>query len=326
MVLFVSSGAAEVAEVRNRYLPYPPVANPAVGISWPKGQALPVFAKPAATLDMVAVQDLTRDEQITFSALQGLVNKQQPRIYLLNSRSEVGVDTWANTPTINLGPGNWIEAGRKYELVAKYAKDLAGVVLYNPDLNPHYRNLAGTIAGLKNALPVTVEVLGQMKDHGIALGVLVDLTGLTFSSPVEIYQYLYDKYWPGCEKRLILSAKPYDEKGGGDYSHTRDIAAASGAAVVWLDCRIQAEKLVFQKFLGDMKAGEAVALGWYSTERSGITTVSAYGIGTMPSDHFFNGSVFAGMDHRIHIPKVPKKPELHNKIYVAVFISDGDNI
>jgi hypothetical protein len=173
-------------------------------------------------------------------------------------------------------------------------------------------------------LPVTPEIRNRLQEHGIALRVLVDLTDLKYSSPVQIYEHLYQHYWAQCEKRLMVSARP--EERGGDLHHTRDIAAACGAAVVWLDNRIPAERVMMRKFFGDMKAGEAVALGWYSTERSGITTASEFGIGTLPADFYLSGSVYAGTDHQIQIPKVPKMPELTNKIYVALFISDGDNI
>ncbi len=81
-----------------------------------------------------------------------------------------------------------------------------------------------------------------------------------------------------------------------------------------------------RKSLGNMKAGEAVALRWYSTERSGITTASEFGIGTLPADFHLSGSVYSGTDHRIQVPKVPKMPLLTNKVCVASFISDGDNI
>lgn len=315
--------AADLAR-KNLFTPYPSVTNPKEGMSWPKGQALPIFATPARTLDELLVENLSKDEQITFSALQGQVNRQQPRIYLANSRSDEGSDTWPNTATMGFGPRNRIAAGSQYELLAKYAKELKGVVLYDPKISPHYRNVAGTLAGVNRAVPATAEVYARMKGQGIELGVVADLTRETATSPVEIYQNLHDQVWPKCDKRIIVSARPTE--GGGDFHHTRDMASACGAAVIWLDPRIPEEKDVLEKFLEDMKAGEAVALGWYASERSGITTLSAYGIGTLAADHFVSSTVFAGTDHRILVPKVPKKPELANKVYVSIFLSDGDNI
>lgn len=206
----------------------------------------------------------------------------------------------------------------------KYASEVEGLVLYDPSVSPHYRNLAGTGASMRRALPVTTEIRERFQEHGIALRVLVDLTELNYSSPIPIYEHLHRDYWARCQKRLIVSARP--DGRGGDLHHTRGLAAACGAAVVWLDNRIPAEREMMRKFFGDMKAGEAVALGWYSTERSGVTTASEFGIGTFPADFYLNASVYSGTDHRIQIPQVPRLSELTNKVYVAIVISDGDNI
>ena len=308
----------------SRYVPYPAVEQPAEGISWPKGQAMPTFAAPAAMLDTLVVQDLSKDEQLTFSALQGQVNRKQPRILLLDARAGEGRDTWAQT--LKLGMSAPFTRETKWELLKKYAGEVSGVVLYDPTKNPHFRNLAGTAAGLQRALPVTAQVMAAMKAAGVELKVVEDLTGLNFPSAIEVYAHMRERYWPKCDKRLIVSAKPHDERGGGDYHHTRDIAAATGAAVVWLDTRNDKQRDMLRSFFRDMKTGEAIALGWYATERTGIPIASEFGVGTLPSDFFVSGSVFAGTSPRIQIPPVPKMPALENKVYVAVFISDGDNI
>ncbi len=323
----ILSGAACLAaekQPENRYVPYARVQNIAEGLSWPKGQAVPTFATPAETLDTITVQDLSQDEQITFSALQGRVNRKQPRILLIEARAEEGAFTWADTS--GFSSRTHYERTARYELLAKYAKELDGVVLYDSALSPHYRNLAGTVAAQHNAIPANRAIYEAMRKAGADLKVVADLTDLKFTTPLEIYGHMHARYWPRAEKRLLVSAKPYDQRGGGDYHHTRDIAAATGAAVVWLDTRVPEERDMLRKFFRDMKAGEAIALGWYATERTGITTASEFGIGTMPADHYVSGSVYAGTDHRIKIPPVPKKPDLAEKVYVAIFISDGDNI
>ena len=70
------SGIALAEAGKNLYASYPPVHDITEGIAWPKGQALPIFATPAIPLDAIEVQSLSADEQITFSALQGLVNQE----------------------------------------------------------------------------------------------------------------------------------------------------------------------------------------------------------------------------------------------------------
>lgn len=306
----------------NLYSSYPQVSNLSSGLSWPAGQALPTFATPFPVLDTIPVQDLTPDEQITFSALQGIINKTRPRIYLVDNGSDEGPYTWANTSLLNFNSRILYSSANKFNLISKYASQLAGVVLYDPAISPHYRNLAGTIAGLRNAIPVTPEIYAILTGRGINLNVLVDLTTLPYSTPIEIYDYLYATYWPQCNKRVIVSANP-DE--GGDFHHTRDMAAATGGAVLWLSTTNNNQRNVLRKFLADMTAGEAIALGWYTTERSGITLATSYGIGTIPADFYISSTVYAGTDHRIRVPKVPPKPLLANKIYITIFLSDGDN-
>lgn len=302
----------------------PAAAQSPDGLTWPEGQALPHFATPAKVLDAIDVGSLTHDEQLTFSALVGHVNRRQPRIALLNRRSEEGRDAWFRTPTVNLQIGEPFDDRTKYDLLAKYAGEAAGVVLYDAERNAHLRNVAFTVAGLRKALPVTGEVFAQLEEHGIALPVLEDLTSLDLETATEAYEYLYKTSWPQCEKRFIVSARP--EGRGGDFHHTRDLAAACGAATVWLDCRDPAQRKLFGKFLADMPAGDAVVLGWHATERSGVTTATQYGIGTMPADHFMNASVFAGGSHEIQTPPTPQSPALENKLYVTIFLSDGDNL
>jgi len=306
----------------NLYSPYPQVTNISSSISWPSGQALPTFATPAVPLDTILVQDLSADEKITFSALQGLINKTKPSIYLLDSGADEGTYTWANTSLVGFTSRILYSNATRYNLVAKYANQLAGVVLYDPTISIHYRNLASTVAGLSNAIPVTPAIYSALTSQGVILPVVVDLTSLVYTTPVDIYNYLYNTYWPGCNKRVIVSANPSDT---GDLHHTRDIAAATGGAVVWLSTTTTTERNVLKKFLGDMTPGQGIVLGWYTTERSGIVTATAYGIGTIPADFYISGTVYGGTDHRIRVPIVPNKPTLSNRIYICLFISDGDN-
>jgi hypothetical protein len=285
---------------------------------------LPHFAAPAKMLDAIDVGSLTRDEQLTFSAFVGQVNRRQPRIALLSRRSEEGRDTWFRTSTVDLQISEPFDDRNKYELIAKYAGEIKGVVLYDAERNSHLRNVAFTVAGLRKALPVTRDVYALLEECSIALPVVEDLTSLDLANEIEAYEYLYKTYWPACEKRFIVSARP--EGRGGDFHHTRDLAAACGAATVWLDCRDPSQRKLFGKFLADMPAANAVVLGWYSTERSGVTTATRFGIGTMPADHFMNATVLAGGSHEIRVSKAPERPALENKLYATIFLSDGDNI
>src|SRR5687767_4756145 len=61
-------------------------------ITWPEGQALPTFSR-ALHLDVADIEKSPGEEQLLFTTLQGVVNRVQPRIYLLQDSSE-GKETW----------------------------------------------------------------------------------------------------------------------------------------------------------------------------------------------------------------------------------------
>ena len=286
------------------------------GMYWPEGQAFPRFALPADTLDAIRVEyrRSTTEESVMFSALQGLVNKEKPSILLLRQSSEESMK-WPQQLDLKIRE---YEPEKKWELVRKYSNRVNGVVLYSIEKSQHYRNLATTVAGLRNALPVTKAEYDQLLAHNLNFPVLEDLTELPYTGPEDVYRHLYNVYWKECTKRLLIhhQAVPY----------IRDIAVAAGAAVIWLDPRNVTERNVLRLFLKDMKAGESIILGWWPEERSGIGIGTEHGISTVPADFYENATVYAGMSHIINLPATPKKPELENKVYLALFLSDGDNI
>jgi len=292
--------------------------TPQNGIAWPDGQAIPHFAHPATILDGLTVvgENIPSSEKLLFSALQGLINKRQPRIYLYDVERE-GKNKWPDLLGLNI---NEYPFADRWDLIDKYKNEIAGLILYSTDKSDHYKNLATTLAGLNNALPVTQSEYDNMKQAGIDLPVLIDITSLEYRSTTDIYNHLYNTYWKECTKRLLVSLNT--REGG----CIRDMGVATGAAVVWLDPRKEDENAVLRKFLSDMIAGESIMLGWWPEERSGIGLGTEYGISTIPSDFYENSTIYAGMSHNIQIPAVPKMPPLQNKIYLAIFLSDGDNV
>lgn len=287
------------------------------GIDWPAGQAFPHFAAPAgelAGLDMAAAA-LPFEERVMFSSLQGIVNRTRPRLFLFSEERE-GKYKWPGILGLEIKE---VPAEERFSIVTSFADELKGVVLYDPSKSAHYANLASTVAGIENALPVTRELYGALREYGLDLPVVADFTGLKYDKPQEIYEYLYENWWGRCTRRLLVSLSP-------KLAYVRDLAVASGAAVVWLDPRKWPENTVLRKFLKAMTPGESIVTGWYAEERSGIGLATEYGLSTVPSDFYENSTVYAGMSHEIDYPKVPKMPRLENKIYLAVFLSDGDNI
>lgn len=286
-------------------------------LTWPEDRLLPCFLPPASSvksLDMPAAH-LSDEERIMFCTLQGLINRTQPRILLYNHNEEPQT-TWPSAHSLRTSA---ISINAPYTLVKQFQDEIRGLVLYSTARSEHYANLAITIAGLERLLPVTSEVRDKLVENGIDLPVMQDITSLTQNSALGVYTYLYDNYWDRCNHRLLISERP-------KIPYVHDIGVAAGSACVWLDPRNTSEKSLLDKMLEDLTPGRDIVLGWYPEERSGVGEATKYGLSTVPADFFENTTVYSAVGKDIKISPVPKRPKVENKVYAAVYISDGDNI
>ncbi len=286
-------------------------------VCWPEDRLLPLFP-PAVNsikaLDMPAAK-LSDEERIMFCTLQGIVNRTRPRILLYNHKEEP-ITTW---PTAHGITTSSVSTSAPYSLVKSYKEEINGLVLYSTEKSEHYANLAITIAGLERLLPVTEAVRAKLVANGMDFPVVTDLTMLTYNSAYTVYNYLYNNYWSRCNHRLLISERPL-------IPYVHDIGVACGSACIYLDPRNNAERQLIDKFLKDMTPGRDFVLGWYPEERSGVGEATKYGLSTVPADFFENATIYAAINKPVKIKPVPKRPKLENKVYAAVYISDGDNI
>lgn len=278
----------------------------------------PEFPQPADTLDAIYYdsKELSGSEVVMLATLQAQVNSIQPRIYLMKHKHG-GRKEWADRIGINT---NILRTSEFYYLVGKYSKEVSGLVVYSTEKSLHYRNLACTIAGLKGAIAVTPDEVSKLKENGIKLKTICDITDLPYTTPEEIYSHLYKKYWKECTRKTLVSLTPHIA------ADIRDLGAAMKAAFIWLDPRKEGEREVLKQFLADLTPGKSVVLGWWHEERAGIGIATSYGLSTIPSDLYNNATVYAGFPREISPARIPKRKPLENKVYVALFLSDGDNI
>jgi len=309
-------------------------------MNWPEGRALPAFSIPALPLKVIDVtlseeNSFSNEEIVMFSCFQGLVNKDKVEIILYGSGGALRREHWLTTLGLTVSSTTqYSTAAARYLLVREYKDKIKGLVVYNapPDNNSplaHYRNAAATIANIYGYLPVTPEIKTNLEKAGVSFPAnqIIDITKWTQDTPLSIYQRIYDEYWQRCSKRLLIHMSVSSV---GRLAPLRDLAAATGAAVIWLDTKEWnvAERALYQKFMKDMAdtPGTSIVLGWGTTERSVITAGTEFGISLIPADDYANATVFSTIAHQVNIPKVPKRPPLENKHYIAMYITDGDNI
>jgi len=266
-------------------------------------------------VDRVGVtQDNADAEKYLFSSLKGIVNLTQPRIFAYDGDAFAeGPYTWMQSLGVK-----WIEQSSNWVIMSKYHNEISGLIVYDPT-QIHTVNLATMLAKDKKALIASPSLLLKLTSSPYNFPVLVDLRN-QFSSKLQVYQTLYDTYWPNIDHRLLIGLNPEVHK-----ASLREYAIGLGAAVIWLDPDISDESLLLNKFLSGMPAGSNY-MGWWPEEAAGVSRGSIYGISTIASDFCTNLTFHSGMPRKIDIKPIPTKPVLQNKIYVAFILSDGDNL
>lgn len=174
-------------------------------LDWPEDRALPSFPNIAGQIEYARLGALRGDEQLLLTSLQGLVNRQQPRLYLDWPQHREESDDVVN--------GAWLEqldadgvqnvdvTSAPFQLIDKYKSYIRGAIVYDIDV-PDTINLASTMAGIFDAVLVTEELARRFD-----LPVLEDLKG-RFQDKYEVYDYASRYVWPNVTDRLITAIKP----------------------------------------------------------------------------------------------------------------------
>jgi hypothetical protein len=173
--------------------------SPKDSISWPKKQALPTFAN-VKKLDVADVVDAPGDIKLLLATLQGIVNRAEPRIYLLENQEE-GKMTWLNDLQVPYEIHN-----DYWNLFKKYKNEVKGIIIYDSKV-PDSINVATTLAGLKNAVVASPELAVQLKAEPYNLTVLDDLNG-KFKDRMDAYTWQYENLWKKSTHRMLVGLNP----------------------------------------------------------------------------------------------------------------------
>lgn len=281
-------------------------------MAWEEKLPLMSFGELADTIDYINIRDMNEEIRIMITSLKAIVNSNQPRIYTQDSTDNWVYDISQNVNVIT----------DPYELVNKYKDEIKGAVIYDKT-NNHTVNLASTYAGLNDNIVLSESMYSALLTKGYSFEITENYNG-RFKDGYSVYEYLYENYWKDCTHKAITSLNPTM------VGYLRDYGIAIKSAIVWLNVRDAAEKELLEKFLKDMTPGQSCYLGWFpeGNEAAAISLSSEYGLLTFPSDYCENLTLLSSVTARnqIQIPTVPEAPALENKVYVALCMSDGDNL
>jgi hypothetical protein len=280
---------------------------------------------------------LTRDEQLVFTALQGIVNRNGPRIYL------EGMDSTAPSWLKNAVPLP-VRQVDPYDLLRLFRPLVRGVVIWDPALAVDSKNVATSMAGIYDTLPVGPETSRPPRLAALVHGLPIraDLRG-RFQNRNQAYDWALASLKPLSRFTHLawLGGASRERHGLRDY-----IVAKRGFA---FEAEPQKDHDLIKKLLaafpqntpvlgypffndqlyeGSCKAGQCLPLG----EPLGVGEISQAGDFLVPTDLASNLTVHSSFKPIKESPAWDDHPRSINvpgdlqKTYVAFVISDGDNV
>lgn len=264
------------------------------------------------------------------SALQGLVNRQNPQIYLINPTNPPQYDLdWLHYMQ-DKGYTGSEQAVEPEDLMERFQRAYRGAVVYDEAL-PGTINAAFMLAGHENLLPATAELAADLN-----LPVIIDLRG-KWTRNVDTYRYVYDKYRHEICRHVLSWIYP-----GTDNTCARDYMVEFNIFSFWVSSYADnepgadpaAEEAFLNELLADTPANIPV-MGWpmYGDnkgiqEYTGVRWLSEYGKFVPGTEFCSNLSVHTAIhpDNDLFRQKTRELTPValeKDKAYVATSIMDS---
>lgn len=151
-------------------------------------------------LEVADVYDAPGDIKLLMATLQGIVNRTEPRIYLIENKEE-GKFTWLNDLDVP-----YKVRDNYWDIVKKFAQEAKGIIVYDPKVADSI-NVATTMAGLKGAVVASPELAAKLTAAPYNLKVLDDLGG-KFKDRLDAYTWAYENLWSQTSHRMLVGLSP----------------------------------------------------------------------------------------------------------------------
>ncbi len=288
-----------------------------------------IFARakpPADTLLVADIRPLSTDWQMMLLCLQGLVNRERPRLYVLFNETD---EHWLNW----MRQRGWVKRVERVNdattLVQRFRSAFRGLVVTDPTV-PATRNVATMLAGTRGLLPVSPRLARQLR-----LPVVEDLRG-RWKRNVDAYRWAFETLWNEMNHHMVACSYP-------DHLALRDYLVANKIFIFWVSGAIDgarpysdpdAEARLAEQILAKMPpntcvlsypwAGKDVGMG----EGPGVTLFAEFGKYLVGTINCSNLTVHSGIDlpELRQKPAPPAPPLRDDKVYITLIMSDGDNL
>ena len=267
-----------------------------------EGSAFP-FSKTPDTVFVVYDDNFTEDEVFIIQTLQGILAKEKPAIY-----RDVGTGStiWIND-LISKGliTPSYIFQENLIGLISNFKDQINGYVIC--DLHATSSNIATSLAGILNAVPVTEKNIDLMKSLEIPL--LYDLRD-------KNYRWLLDNFSEAFNKNIIIYQDTIKDLCLGDYSVFTN-------SLHFFD-NIHSE--LVDTIFNSMQTNSFL-LGWGNDEYQTVNKSSNHSISVLPADYSYNLSLLTNMNSNISQKSHEIETKTIDSVHTVCFVmSDGDNI
>lgn len=289
----------------------------------------PIFPR-AESLTVLDVRPYSWEEQLAAAGIQGLVNREKPRIFLVYD--DVVDRKWLDIYRRDHGVKHR-EIATFRDLVKLYAGELDGYVLCHEEM-VHTLNVAQTWGSLHNAVPATARIGTLLGEFGLEK--LEDFRG-RFKDRIDAYTWAMEHLLPECNPRIIghtCTEGWYPHKSHKYLPHIKDYLVAVKAFTFDLSARKRdrREYELFDTILGRMPE-DGVMLGWHCAkcwESEYVALGARHGFFVFCNLRSPNYSAHAG----VRTPgfkftqkhKTATQVKVEDKVYVTFIHSDGDAI
>jgi hypothetical protein len=264
------------------------------------------------------------DEQILFTCLQGLVNRIEPRLYLVSDPSdERWLSYYRDTFRVQYAP-----ISEPWSLVSRFKDELEGYVIYD-SRRLDTVNIAQAIGGLENVLPVSPALSDRLRTMGMRR--TDDLRG-RWSDRYEAYTWALEHVQPACHPRILGSMCVERPRWPSNMVHVRDYLIATDAFTFDLSTAPpdRRDLALFDQILGAAEA-PGVVMGWHccrDREMDAVARAAQHGFFVLCNLRSPNLTVHAGIRAETHYRQKHELRDLplEDRIYVAFVLSDGDAI
>ena len=312
------------------------------GLDWSDKRLIPGF-QPAEHLNVYDFSDSAGDIQLAATTCAGIINRPQPRVYLMFGDADDAY--WLQQIGVNVPLTLMNSSGYDalLEMLDSYQEVITGLIIYDPACIDSV-NVGTTLAGIRSGLLVS-PTLAQNLQERYQFPLIQDLRTFQWSSRMQAYLWAEQQLLPACTSRLIAGMDPCVNKG------LRSFLVATRTFVYWLDSRLyfpdgHAGQLserglmcrIFQTYTPN-----SLHLGWVIDEFSGVSLLSHFALAVLASDYFNNLEVWTAIKpsvavHTGHAPVQAQPqpaiesshqsdtPTSNGDISISFTLSDGDNI